>query len=592
MPQHIGDILLKLGLVTKAQYEKAVAEQKATSEPLAAVMIRLSMLTENVLLQFVSRQYNVPSMDLGSFQLEPGLIKVLRPELANKYMVIPIKRLGRTLTVAMLDPSDIFVIEDIKFGTGLEVKPVVAGYTALKRLLEQHYPLGKDLTVIAGGELATTAESHEDIDALAPQPGSELDGLTESGEGIEMVDEGSEENEDVDIAQLGSTTPVVKMVNYILTEAVRRNASDIHIEPYEKTFRVRLRQDGVCQQLMEPPMRMRAALVARLKVMSKLNVTERKRPQDGRIAVKVMGKKIDLRVSTLPVLWGEKVVMRILDASSLTLDLTSFGFTELALKNFMKAIHAPYGILLITGPTGSGKTTTLYSALSQINTPDKHIMTVEDPIEYNLKGINQIQAEPGIGFTFDVALRSILRQSPNIVMLGEIRDGPTASIAIRAALTGHLVLSTLHTNDAPSSISRLIDMGIEPFLVASSCILIQAQRLVRRICKGCKAPDETVTPEMLLDMGFAKEQFAGATFMRGKGCPLCNNTGYKGRVGLYEVMPISPEIREMILKHVPVTTIRAKAVEQGMLTLRMDAFGKCKQGVTTVAEMIRETAET
>ncbi|MDI6740136.1 MAG: ATPase, T2SS/T4P/T4SS family [Candidatus Edwardsbacteria bacterium] len=588
MSQHIGDILLKLGLVTKSQYDKAVAEQKTTNEPLAAVMIRLSMLTENVLLQFVSRQYNVPSIDLTNFQLEPGLIKLLRPELANKYMVIPIKRLGRTLTVAMVDPSDIFVIEDIKFGTGLEVKPVVASFSALKRLLEQHYTMGKDLTVIASGEL-TKAGEKEDIEALAPEEQPELEGL-ETGEGIEMVDEGGVEDEDVDVAQLGATTPVVKMVNYVLTEAVRRSASDIHIEPYEKAFRIRLRQDGVLQKLMDPPMRMKAALVARIKVMAKLNVTERKKPQDGRIAVKVLGKKIDLRVSTLPVLWGEKVVMRILDASSLTLDLTSFGFTELALKNFMKAIHAPFGILLITGPTGSGKTTTLYSALSQINTTDKHIMTVEDPIEYNLKGVNQIQAEPGIGFSFDVALRSILRQAPNIVMLGEIRDGPTASIAIRAALTGHLVLSTLHTNDAPSSISRLIDMGIEPFLVASSCVLIQAQRLVRRICKGCKAPVE-IKPEVLLDMGFTREQIQGVNFSKGKGCPLCNNTGYKGRVGLYEVMPITPEIRDMILKHQAVTTLRAKAVEQGMLTLRMDAFGKAKQGTTTVEEMIRETAE-
>ncbi|MCU0607710.1 MAG: Flp pilus assembly complex ATPase component TadA [Candidatus Edwardsbacteria bacterium] len=590
MAQHIGDILLKLGLVTKAQYERAVAEQKATNEPLAAVMIRLSMLTENVLLQFVSRQYSVPSMDLSGFQLEPGLIKLFRPEVANRHMAIPVKRLGRTLTVAVLDPSDVTVFNDIEFATGLQVKPVVAAYSALRRLLEQHYPLGKDLTVIAAAEL-TAAEALEDIDALAPKGGGGMEGLTESGDGIEMVDEGGEgENEDVDIAELGSTTPVVKMVNYVLTEAVRRSASDIHIEPYEKEFRIRLRQDGVLQRLMDPPMRMKNALVARIKVMAKLNVTERKKPQDGRIAVKVMGKKIDLRVSTLPVLWGEKVVMRILDASSLTLDLANFGFTELALKNFMKAIHAPFGILLITGPTGSGKTTTLYSALSQINTVDKHIMTVEDPIEYNLKGINQIQAEPAIGFSFDVALRSILRQAPNIVMLGEIRDGPTASIAIRAALTGHLVLSTLHTNDAPSSVSRLVDMGVEPFLVASSCILIQAQRLVRRICKGCKAPVE-VKPEMLLDMGFTPDQFQGATFMKGKGCPLCNNTGYKGRVGLYEVMPITPEIREMILKHQAVTTLRAKAVEQGMLTLRMDAFGKCKQGITTIDEMIRETAE-
>ncbi len=591
MAQNIGDILLKLGLVTKTQYDRAAAEQRATNEPLAAVMIRLSMLTENVLMQFVSRQYNVPSMDLTSFQLEPALIKLLRPDLANRRMAIPVKRLGRTLTVAVLDPSDMSVIGDLEFATGMQVRPVVAAYSALRRLLEQHYPVGKDLTVIAAGELAA-AGSAEDIDALAPAAGSGMEGMSETGDGIEMVEEGGEgENEDVDIAQLGSTTPVVKMVNYVLTEAVRRSASDIHIEPYEKTFRIRLRQDGVLQKLMDPPMRMKSALVARIKVMAKLNVTERKKPQDGRIAVKVMGKKIDLRVSTLPVLWGEKVVMRILDASSLTLDLTNFGFTELALKNFMKAIHAPYGILLITGPTGSGKTTTLYSALSQINTPDKHIMTVEDPIEYNLKGINQIQAEPGIGFTFDVALRSILRQAPNIVMLGEIRDGPTASIAIRAALTGHLVLSTLHTNDAPSSVSRLIDMGIEPFLVASSCILIQAQRLVRRICKGCKAPVE-IKPEVLQDMGFRPDQFQGATFMKGKGCPLCGNTGYKGRVGLYEVMPITPEIRDMILKHQPVTTLRAKAVEQGMLTLRMDAFGKAKQGVTTIEEMIRETAET
>jgi type IV pilus assembly protein PilB len=353
---------------------------------------------------------------------------------------------------------------------------------------------------------------------------------------------------------------------------------------------VRLRQDGVLQTLMEPPLRMKAPLVARIKVMSKLNVTERRKPQDGRIALKVLGKKIDLRVSTLPVLFGEKVVMRILDASSLTLDLANFGFTELALRNFMKAIHAPYGILLITGPTGSGKTTTLYSALSQLNTPDRHILTVEDPIEYNLKGINQIQAEPQIGLTFGAALRAMLRQAPNIIMLGEIRDGPTAEIAVRAALTGHLVLSTLHTNDAPSSVSRLIDMGIEPFLVASSCILIQAQRLVRRICKQCKQ-EAQVNPQALLDMGFKAEDIKGITFFKGKGCATCSNTGYKGRVGLYEVMPISPDIRDMILTKQAVTTIRAKAVEQGMLTLRMDAWGKVKQGMTTVEEMIRETAE-
>jgi type IV pilus assembly protein PilB len=581
-------MLMKMGLLTKAQHDKAVLEQKTAAEPQAATLVRLGMVTENVMTQFLSRQFNVPSMDLSSFQVEPAVVKLVKADVANKFMAVPIKRLGRSLTVAMVDPSDIFALEDIKFLTGLEVKPVAAGYNAVKKILEQHYPLGKDLSVIsetAGGL------SHIGDQGLEELPAADL---AEGGEGMDMewVDEGDVE-EDVDIAQLqqaGQATPVVKMVNYIMTEAVRRAASDIHIEPYEKLFRVRLRQDGVLQTLMEPPLRMKASLVARIKVMSKLNVTERRKPQDGRIALKVLGKKIDLRVSTLPVLFGEKVVMRILDASSLTLDLANFGFTELALRNFMKAIHAPYGILLITGPTGSGKTTTLYSALSQLNTTDRHILTVEDPIEYNLKGVNQIQAEPQIGLTFGAALRAMLRQAPNIIMLGEIRDGPTAEIAVRAALTGHLVLSTLHTNDAPSSISRLIDMGIEPFLVSSSCLLIQAQRLVRRICKQCKQPVQ-VNPQSLLDMGFSDGDISGVVFHKGKGCPACSGTGYKGRVGLYEVMPISPDIRDMILTKQAVTTIRAKAVEQGMLTLRMDAWGKVKQGMTTVEEMIRETAE-
>ncbi len=589
MAQNLAEMLMKMGLLTKAQYDKAVLEQKTAAEPQAATLVRLGMVTENVMTQFLSRQFNVPSMDLSNFQVEPAVLKLVKADVANRFLAVPIKRLGRSLTVAMVDPSDIFALEDIKFLTGLEVKPVAAGYNAIRKLLEQHYPLGKDLTVISetAGNLAQIKDQ-----VLEELPVSEL---AEAGSGdmeMEWVDDGEVE-EDVDISQLqqaGQATPVVKMVNYIMTEAVRRGASDIHIEPYEKLFRVRLRQDGVLQTLMEPPLRMKAPLVARIKVMSKLNVTERRKPQDGRIALKVLGKKIDLRVSTLPVLFGEKVVMRILDASSLTLDLANFGFTELALRNFMKAIHAPYGILLITGPTGSGKTTTLYSALSQLNTPDRHILTVEDPIEYNLKGINQIQAEPQIGLTFGAALRAMLRQAPNIIMLGEIRDGPTAEIAVRAALTGHLVLSTLHTNDAPSSVSRLIDMGIEPFLVASSCILIQAQRLVRRICKQCKAP-ANVNPQLLYDMGYKPEDIKDVAFFKGKGCSVCNNTGYKGRVGLYEVMPITPEIREMILTKQAVTTIRAKAVEQGMLTLRMDAWGKVKQGMTTVEEMIRETAE-
>jgi type IV pilus assembly protein PilB len=588
MAQNIADMLLKMGLLTKAQYDKASLDQKSSNEPLAAIMVRQGMVTENVAMQFMARQFNVPAMDLSNFQVEPAVIKLIRPDIANKFMVIPIKRLGRSLTLAMIDPSDIFALEDIKFLTGLEVKPVVAGYGAIKKLLEQHYPLGRDLQVISeGGQVSSVKD--EAIETL-PDEGGNMEGL-DGDVDVEMVDDEVEEEMDLaDAQQAGSSTPVVKMVNYIMTEAVRRGASDIHVEPYEKAFRIRLRQDGVLQTLMEPPMRMKAPLVSRLKIMSRLDVTERRKPQDGRIAIKVLGKKIDLRVSTLPVLFGEKVVMRILDAGSLTLDLANFGFTELALRNFMKAIHAPYGICLITGPTGSGKTTTLYSALSQLNTPDRHILTVEDPIEYNLKGVNQVQAEAGIGFTFDVALRAMLRQAPNIIMLGEIRDGPTAAIAVKAALTGHLVLSTLHTNDAPSSVSRLIDMGIEPFLVASSTVLIQAQRLVRRICKACKEPHK-VNPQSLIDMGFKTEDLEGVTYYKGKGCPVCNNTGYKGRVGLYEVMPITPEVRDLILNREAVTTIRAKAVEQGMLTLRMDAWGKVKQGLTTVEEMFRETAE-
>ncbi|HAD83017.1 MAG: type II secretion system protein GspE [Candidatus Edwardsbacteria bacterium RIFOXYD12_FULL_50_11] len=586
MAQNIADMLLKMGLLTKAQYDQAALEQKNSNEPLAATMVRMGMVTENVAMQFMSRQFTVPAMDLSNFQVESAVIKLVRPDIANKFMVIPIKRLGRALTLAMIDPSDIFALEDIKFLTGLDVKPVVASYSAVKKLLEQHYPLGKDVQVIAsGGQLSQVKE--EAIESLPED--TALEGLGEDIE-MEMVDDLEQDEDLADAQQAGSSTPVVKMVNYIMTEAVRRGASDIHVEPYEKVFRIRLRQDGVLQTLMEPPMRMKAPLVSRIKIMSKLDVTERRKPQDGRIAIKVLNKKIDLRVSTLPVLFGEKVVMRILDAGSLTLDLANFGFTELALKNFMKAIHAPYGIVLITGPTGSGKTTTLYSALSQLNTPDRHILTVEDPIEYNLKGVNQVQAELGIGFTFDVALRAMLRQAPNIIMLGEIRDGPTAAIAVKAALTGHLVLSTLHTNDAPSSVSRLIDMGIEPFLVASSTVLIQAQRLVRRICKACKEPFQ-INPQSLIDMGFKAEEVAGVTYYKGRGCPICNNTGYKGRVGLYEVMPISPDIRDLILNREAVTSIRAKAVEQGMLTLRMDAWGKVKQGLTTVEEMFRETAE-
>ncbi|MEW6684940.1 MAG: type IV-A pilus assembly ATPase PilB [Candidatus Edwardsbacteria bacterium] len=588
MAINIGEMLTKAGLLSPEQLDKALKEQREKGSSLSSTLVRLGYATEVVLVQFLSKQLNMPMVSLTDYEIEPTLVRLIKPEVAQKFQVIPIKKIGRELTLAMVDPTNLFAIEDIKFLTGLEVKPAVAAESSIKRLLDRYYPAGKELVTIKTSTLEKAGP--RGLEATTPSPTEVVGSVSEIADMELMEDTGVEE--ELDVSQLvasGQATPTVKLVNYLLTEAVKTGASDIHIEPYEKILRIRFRIDGVLREIMSPPPRMQAALVSRIKILSRLDITERRKPQDGRINVKVLGKKIDLRVSVLPVLFGEKIVMRILDSSGLARDLTTFGFSEAALKNFMKAIHSPYGILLVTGPTGSGKTTTLYSALGQLNTPDKHILTVEDPIEYNLKGVNQVWVNPEIGLTFATALRALLRQAPNIVMLGEIRDGETAEIAIRAALTGHLVLSTIHTNDAPSTISRLIDMGIEPFLVASSCVLIQAQRLVRRICTKCKEPT-TVNLKAIEDMGFDPKQIAGMTVYKGRGCPECNNTGYKGRIGLYEVMPITPEIREMILARGTVTAIRDKAVEQGMQTLRMDAIEKVRNGITTIEEVMRETA--
>ena len=583
MAGKIGEMLLRAGLLSQAQLDEAIKESNGIF-PL--VLIQQGMITEDVLLKFIERQARVPLMDAIEGSLETGVLRLITPQIANRYGVIPLRKVGRVITLLMSDPTDLAAIEDVKFSTGMEVSPVCGRFSRIAALLDQHYPIGKELTVVGSSNLEGVKAAE-----LAAQSAAEMSASEEfSSEAIEVM--GKDEDEDMDLAALsqeGRSAPIINLVNYLMTEAVRRSASDIHMEPYEKTFRIRFRIDGVLHEILTPSYRLKAAIISRIKIMAKLDITERRRPQDGRIKIRVGDRSLDLRVSVIPTLNGEKVVMRLLDKTSLALDLGVLGFSEGALKRFYEALAKPYGILLVTGPTGSGKTTTLYSALSRLNTPDKHILTVEDPVEYNLRGINQVQVNEDVGLTFSAALRAFLRQAPNVLMVGEIRDVETMEIAIRAALTGHLVLSTIHTNDAPTTISRLIDMGAPPFLVSSSLALIQAQRLVRRICKKCRAPI-TYSLSLLEDLGVSPREVEGISFFKGRGCQDCNNTGYRGRVGLYEVMLITPEIREMVLKGSSSDGIRIQAVDQGMKTLRMDAVDKIKQGVTTVEEMVRETA--
>jgi type IV pilus assembly protein PilB len=583
MAGKIGEMLIRAGLLSQAQLDEAVKESNGIF-PL--VLIQKGMITEDVLLKFIERQARVPMVDVTEGELESAVLKLISPQVANRYGVIPLKKTGRIMTLLMSDPTDLAAIEDVKFSTGMDVSPVCGRFSRIATLLDQYYPLGKELTVVGASDIEGVKAAE-----LTAQGASEMSASEEfSSDGIEVM--GKDEDEDMDLAALaqeGRSAPIINLVNYLMTEAVRRTASDIHMEPYEKSFRIRFRIDGVLHEIMSPSFRLKAAIISRIKIMAKLDITERRRSQDGRIKIKVGDRSLDLRVSVIPTLYGEKVVMRILDKTALALDLSVLGFSEDALKRFLEALAKPYGILLVTGPTGSGKTTTLYSALSRLNTPDKHLLTVEDPVEYNLRGINQVQVNEEIGLTFSSALRSFLRQAPNVLMVGEIRDVETMEIAIRAALTGHLVLSTIHTNDAPTTVSRLIDMGAPPFLVSSSLALIQAQRLVRRICKKCRAP-VSYSLSLLEEMGVSPKEVEGITFYKGRGCQECNSTGYRGRVGLYEVMLITPEIREMILQGTSSDDLRLKAVEQGMKTLRMDAVDKIKQGITTVEEMVRETA--
>jgi type IV pilus assembly protein PilB len=549
----IASRLLEAGLITEAHVQQAKEMQKTEGGSLGLALMRIGAVEEKTYAEFLGKVYNLPVVDLEQHDISSECIELIPADVATKFQVLPLERRGRTLTVAMANPSNIFAIDDIKFITSLDVQPVVCSELAIKRAIDRHY---------------------------AP-----TDSLASIMEGIEDDIEIVEDQEEDDIGQGDEqNAPVVKLVNTLLAEAVKIGASDIHIEPYEKHMRVRYRVDGVLQEVMEPPVKLKAAITSRLKIMSELDIAERRIPQDGRIKLKIGNKKIDLRVSTLPCIFGEKVVMRILDKGNLTLDLANFGMEEQALHHVYENVAKPYGMVLVTGPTGSGKTTTLYSCLSRVNNPDVNIMTAEDPVEYNLDGINQVQVRDEVGLTFAAALKAFLRQDPNIVMVGEIRDLETGSIAVKAALTGHLVLSTLHTNDAPATVNRMIDMGLEPFLVASSTNLIMAQRLVRRICKNCKT-EEQVTPEALAEIGLP----ADCKPMTGKGCEQCGGTGYKGRQGLYEVMPITPALRELILDRASTSELRKQAQSEGMLTLRQDGLLKIQKGVTTIEECLRET---
>jgi len=604
MPVKLGELLLKENMVTPMQLQDALNHQKTNGGKLGKAFVALGYVRDEDITSLLSRQYGVPSINLEHFEVDPAIIRIIPADTARKYQILPLSRSGATLTIAMADPTNVFAMDDIKFMTGYNVEPVVASETAIEDAIEKYYGSSrslqlKDMAAALGGgggggqsateipgltmaDMASVGLSEVDIDAIA-----------DDGTDVEMVKDADDEIDLNALASSSEAAPVVKLSNVLLVDALKRGASDIHIEPYEKEFRVRFRIDGVLYNVMALPMKLRDPLLSRIKIMAKLDIAEKRLPQDGRIKIKMKvedrSRDLDFRVSSLPTLWGEKIVLRLLDKANLMLDMTKLGFEPESLERFKRSIAKPYGIILVTGPTGSGKTNTLYSAVAALNKPDVNIMTAEDPVEFNLAGINQVQIKDQIGLNFAAALRSFLRQDPNIILVGEIRDYETAEIAVKAALTGHLVLSTLHTNDAPSTISRLVNMGIEPFLVGTAVNLIQAQRLVRRICKGCKEEVRDVPTQALVDIGFAPDQVGTFKVHKGRGCGTCNGTGYKGRVGLYEVMEISEGIRDLIMVGATAVEIKRKALEEGMLTLRMSGLEKIKAGVTTLEEVLRET---
>jgi len=574
MAGKLGDILLKENLITPDQLKQALEYQKANGGRLGNALVKLGFLSDDEVTVVLSQQYGVPSINLNYFEVDPGVTKLIPMETALKFQVLPLSRVGSSLTLAMVDPTNVFAMDDIKFMTGFNIEPVVASETAIAEAIKKNYGS------IEEQERKRELEEIVSFIDEAENEALELEAEDETTLNLEQLEKAAEE------------APVIKLVNYFLTDAVKRGASDIHMEPYEKEYRVRYRVDGVLQSIMNPPTRLRDAIISRIKIMSKLDISEKRLPQDGRIMVKMMkdGKKkaLDLRVSILPTMHGEKIVMRLLDKENLRLDMTKLGFEAESLAKFQKAIFKPYGMVLVTGPTGSGKTNTLYSSIVQLNSPETNIMTAEDPVEYQVPGINQVQVKEQIGLNFAMALRSFLRQDPNIILVGEIRDFETAEIAIKAALTGHLVLSTLHTNDAPSTISRLMNMGIEPFLVATSVNLICAQRLVRRLCPDCRVQDR-VPAQVLIDAGFTPEEARTVKVCRRQGCVNCGGKGYKGRVGLYEVLEVTEELRELILVGASALELKKKGVEQGMMTLRRSGLSKAAAGITTIEEVMRES---
>ncbi len=560
MNERIGELLVRENLLSADQLTKAREEAAAKGQRLGAQITQLGFLDEEELTDFVAKQYGVPSINLDDFDIDTEVIELIPQEVAQKHTVVPVNRAGSTLILATSDPSNIFALDDIKFLTGYNIQPVVASEEAIRRAIEQHYEQEDMLEDVMAG--------FDDTDIDVVQDADDFDEALANRE--------------------AEDAPVVKLVNLILTDAIKRTASDIHIEPYEKTFRVRYRIDGVLYEVMKPPIKLRNAILSRVKIMAELDIAERRLPQDGRIKLKLgKGKEMDFRVSVLPTLFGEKIVLRLLDKSNLQLDMTKLGFEQDQLDDFKHSIHQPFGMVLVTGPTGSGKTTTLYSALSELNGVGENLSTAEDPVEFNLSGINQVQMHEDIGLNFAAALRSFLRQDPDIIMVGEIRDFETAEIAVKAALTGHMVLSTLHTNDAPSTVNRLLNMGIEPFLVASAVNCIVAQRLGRRICSECVEDDPEVSREDLTSAGLSEQEVAGFQPKKGAGCSLCSDTGFKGRVAIYEVMVMTEELKEFVLNGASTTEIKREAIRGGMMTLRRSALNKLLEGTTTLSEVYR-----
>src|SRR5271154_864434 len=569
MSSRLGEILVKDSLISADQLKQALDYQKKNGGRLGTCLVKMGLVSDEDITAVLSRQYGVPSINLRFYEVDPSVIKLVPQETAVRYQIVPLSRVGSTLTIAMTDPTNVFAMDDIKFMTGFNVEPVIASETAITEAIGKFYG--------------------------SVEAGEELDKVMKDLAGEETEMELAAEEAEMDLAALeraADEAPIIKLVNLVLTDAVKRGASDIHIEPYEKEYRVRYRIDGVLQTVMSPPLKLKDAITSRIKIMSKLDISEKRLPQDGRIMLKMIlngrKKQLDYRVNCLPVLWGEKVVMRLLDKENLRLDMTKLGFEPESLERFERNILKPFGMVLVTGPTGSGKTNTLYSAISKLNKPDTNIMTAEDPVEFQLAGVNQVQMKDAIGLNFAAALRAFLRQDPNTILVGEIRDFETAEIGIKAALTGHLVLSTLHTNGAPETITRLMNMGIEPFLVATSVHLICAQRLIRRICKECTETVE-VPVQTLIEEGFTPEEAKTIKIQKGKGCGVCNNTGYKGRCGLYEVMEVDDEIRELVLVGASAVELKKKAIERGMITLRRSGLIKVAAGITTLEEVARET---